>query len=136
MKPQFNIRTMRITEYAEKQIQEKWLQRKKAADFKRNAQYPESIVLNVKSGKKFSTVKDVLDPLDIQWENGQPGILFRQDHVVGYPVLGIFATKIQDNLPSALLQTRLTPPDLPALFRQSDIQTPWKSLSNADKEQA
>jgi hypothetical protein len=130
-KPQFNIRTMRITSYATQQIEKKWQQRKKAADLERNARYPASIELSVKSEKQMPTIDEISDQFFSDTEE-KPAILYRQDHVIGYPILGFFATKIQDNLPAAILKSRLTPLGLEPLVQQSDIRTPWKSLSNKD----
>jgi hypothetical protein len=122
---------MRITSYATQQIEKMWQQRKKAADLEREARYPATIELSVKSQKKVPSINEVVEPL-LSKEAGEPALLFRQNHVIGYPILGFFATKIQDNLPAALLASKLTPAGLDPLFRQSDIQTPWKSLTNKE----
>jgi hypothetical protein len=127
-KPHLHIRTMRMTAYAEDRITTEWKRRKSINDKNRGASYPEALVLDLQAQKKMPTINEVLDPLDIEWPNGElPAPLFRQDQVVGWPILGMFATKIQDNLPAAMLKSKITPPEIQPLFSQKDITTPWKT---------
>jgi hypothetical protein len=123
--PVFHIRFMRTTSYAEKQIQDI------SARLLNNEENetPVGISFDLKASKQFPTIIEVTEPLEVPWEKGKtgPSYLYMQNHVVGHPVLGFFATKIQDNLPAALVRGKLSPEGLEPLFQRVDIKPPWGS---------
>ena len=85
--------------------------------------------LDLQAGGNMATAKEVLEAAGLNAGNmvGSLAAIFRQDHVTGDTVLGFFDTKIQDNLPAVLIQSRLTPSDLTPLLDRESIRAPWKS---------
>lgn len=124
-KPAFRIRSMRITHYGQTQLEERWQLMQQSGEMGR--MYGSVMDLDIQTAGIMPTVNEVLAPLNIEWpDNDLPGYLYSQRHVAGDPIVGFFATKIQDNLPGALCQSTMTPKDITPLFDMRDIQTPWK----------
>jgi hypothetical protein len=124
IKPVLHLCFIRSTKFASQKIKEEW----NRFQTLHGQEVDRALLFEVRDYGSFPTVTDILPGLELPGdENTRPAYLYAQNHLVGHPILGFFATKIQDNLPGALCRNAFTPDGLDPLLEKSDITPPWKS---------
>lgn len=123
-RPTLNLRFIRITEYAKHEIKTKWAGRRAAI----HGDDPAVVVsLHLEANGIFPQMDQVASAIGSNEMSPEVRNQFISRHVNGFPTLGIFANKLQDNLPGIVSRSATTPKNLSPLFESNSIVPPWNT---------